>query len=73
MDKQTYADATALVFGTPDALDHIDAIVAALIVGYIVARRPPWGKADRVALVAIAALAEHAPDVARQLIDELHG
>lgn len=66
------ADEIERVFGTPDALDNIDAVTAALIVEYIQSV-PALGKAGRVALVAIAALAEDRPDLARGLMAELRG
>lgn len=59
------------VFGTADALDNTDAITAALIIEYI-RSVPAVGKNARVALVAIAFLAETDADRARQLIAELN-
>jgi hypothetical protein len=72
MDKRVYLGAEEIerVFGSPSALDDIDVVTAVAIVDYI-RSRPALGKADRVALVAIAFLAEDAPDKARQLIAEL--
>jgi hypothetical protein len=72
--KEAYFAAPEIeaVFGTPEALDDADAATVMGIIDYI-RSRPALGKADRVALVAIAALSEDQTDLARSLIAELLG
>jgi hypothetical protein len=61
-----------LVFGTPEALDDTDAVTVIQIIDYI-RSRPALGKADKVALAAIAMIGETNAEVARALMSELAG
>lgn len=58
------------LFDHPDGLDNVDAVIVIAILSFVNSR-PALGKSDKVAVRAIAALAEFDGEQARALISEL--
>jgi len=56
--------------GHHEAVDGVDLMLVMQIVAYVKSR-PAMGRADKVAMSAIACLSEHDPDLARSLMTQL--